>query len=377
MTEARTTGSPTGDLEDAAAAYRAAQEAVEEVGEADLQRLAEACREFNNLLDSYEGQATGSGDFAAYTEFEGQVFEFVEELPDGLPRREAFERAADYFDKRRLSPADFERAREEIVPAQELASRLDDRAAALERYRGVRHDVVGRRHEITARIDHLEEALSFADVDFDAPVGELREAVEAYDNAVRSAFDDFLSGASAREVLRFVETTVAYPLVTFPSPPAPLEAYLLDDPAGEESVTRLLDFAGYSDSKLDHYVEDPASFGEAVVANRAYLRRLDAEPLTVGWPPPPADELRWQVRELIPLVARFAQESVVSRLRDLREFAGEADRYARLRRAALARETLDSDERARLKSGEAEEELDRLREAYRRLGAALDEYPER
>jgi len=179
--------------------------------------------------------------------------------------------------------------------------------------------------------------------------------------------------AGSRKQLAFVESTAAFPLVEYRQPPSELREYVERRPAGEEPVPQLLTYADYSRSKLDHYVEDAGKLKSRVAVHRTYLERLDAEPLTVGWAPPPADELRYRLRELESVVSRIADEDVVARLRDLRALAGEP-RYGRLREAALAREELSETERERVQSGDVGEELRRCRAARERLVAALDEH---
>jgi hypothetical protein len=134
----------------------------------------------------------------------------------------------------------------------------------------------------------------------------------------------------------------------------------------------VLEYAGYSRSKLSHYVDDPDEFRRQVARNETYLSRLDATPLTVDWPPPSAAQLRHEAGELVAVVARFADESVVARARSVRDLTFRDD-YDRLRRSAVARDELTEAERDRLASGAVADELARLRDERDRLRAALDD----
>lgn len=136
----------------------------------------------------------------------------------------------------------------------------------------------------------------------------------------------------------------------------------------------LLEYAGYSNSKLGHYVEDPAAFQRCVAANETYLQRLDAEPLTVGWPPPTAADLRWWAGAAESVVRRFADEAVVATLRTVRELTHTAE-YEALREAAVARAALDDRERERLRAGAVESDRAAARETRDLLETALEEYP--
>ncbi|MFB6309009.1 MAG: hypothetical protein ABEH35_06735, partial [Haloarculaceae archaeon] len=353
---------------------RQAREAVEEIGESDLRRLAEAHGELTRLFERYEDRAVGSGDFEAFVEFQEKIARFTEELDEDLPERERFEAVDDLLQQRRLSESDFERAREELAPVRDRLDRLEEWEQAREAYREARSEAQRRLSTVEDRIDDLERLTRLGEADLDAPVERLREPIDAYDQGVREAFTEFRRSVAARELFAFLETTTAYPLVPFDEPPEDLLDYLRSHDAGEEPITTLLEYAGYSNSKLDHYVDDPAALKRAVATRQTYLERLDAGPLTVGWPPPPAGELRWRCRELIAVVDRFAPDEVVRRLREVRALARRED-YERLRDSAVARARLDESERRRLASGEIDEQLDDRREERQRLVEALEEHP--
>jgi hypothetical protein len=349
---------------------------IEAHGEETVRRVADAYDEATDLLDRYEDSATGTGreNFKSYVEFQEAFLELTEGLPDDLPHRDAFETANDGFDKRRLSESDFERARELLSPVADVANLLDRRAEARTALRDARSDARRRQSELSDRIAELEQLTALGDADLDAPVGELREPITDTDEAVRDAFRTFRREASAREVLGFVRDTAQFPLVEYRQPPSELWAYVRSKPAGEESIPQLLEYAGYSQSKLAHYVADPSALRTRVGTHRTYLERLDAEPLTIGWPPPSADHLRYRLSELIAVVGRFAPESVVADLRALRPLTEDTEWYARLRESALARSELGETERERLASGRVAEDLAACRDAYEDLAAALDEY---
>jgi hypothetical protein len=373
MPAAEQAADPVARLGDAAADYRDAQAAVAEYGADRLDAVADAHRRAHGLLDQYESDATGSGDFQAYVTFRDEFSSLVEDLPDDLPARDAFEAAGDAVDKRRLSERDFDAARDALSPAGDLVALLDDRDDARDAYRDARAAVRDALADARDHIDHLESVRSFADADLDAPVDDLRDPIEVYNAAVRDAFTEFKRSASARDVLAFVAETRDYPLVAFRQPPDRLREYVETAAAGTEPVPTLLEYADYSRSKLGHYVDDPVALKRAVGTARTYLDRLDAEPLTVSWPPPAAGQFRWRARELVGVVDKFAGDDALARLHDLRALA-RGDQYRRLRRAAVARDRLDADERSRLESGVVEDELVETRERVERLEDAITEY---
>jgi len=368
-------GDLVADLTAAEQRLEAAEDAVAEFGEADLERLADAHEEFSALLDRYEEPATGDGDFEQFIEFQESVADSVDRLDEDLLLYEVFEECDEYLQQRRLTAADFAHVREQLEPVADLAARLEERDTAHEAYRSVRTRLKRRRRELADRIAELERIRDLGEADLDAPMERLREPVEAYNEQVREGFDRFRHEASARDVLDTLAALAAIPLVPYEAPSEDLQGYVRDHEAGAESVERLLEYADYSRSKLAHYVADPDALKRAVATRRTYLRRLDADPLTVDWPPPPPGVLRYRCEELTGAVDRVAPDAVPA-LRAVRRLPRETD-YERLRMAAVARTKLSAEERERLRSGAVAAELERVREQRTRLGGALETFPSR
>jgi hypothetical protein len=362
------------DLESAHRAAESAQARVEERGEGDLEAVAEQYDRLQRLFDDYEEEATGDGDFRVFIEFQEEMEKFVDGLPEELPHRECFEEVDDIMQQRRLTESDFERAREALSPAADDAALLEEREATRNRYAELRTRAERRVRELDERIADLDALVAMGEADLDAPVERLREPIASYNDAVEAAFREFKREASARDVLGFVEATASFPLVEYRQPPSKLTDYIETHQPGTEPIPTLLEYADYSKSKLDHYVDDATALKTAIGASQTYLRRLDAEPLTVSWPPPAAAELRFLARELIQVTGRFAPEDVVAKVRTVRALTERED-YDRLRTSAQAREQLDDAERQRLQSGAVQADLDATREAREELAATLEELP--
>jgi hypothetical protein len=380
--DAAGSGAGTGDGEDlvatlAAAEERleAAEEAVADFGEAELDRLAAAHDEFTGLLDRYEEPATGDGDFQQFIEFQESVASFVDRLDEDLLLYEVFEECDEYLQQRRLTEGDFAHVREQLDPVADLAARLEERDGAREAYRSARTRIKQRRRELADRVADLERLRDLGEADLDAPTERLREPIEAYNEQVREAVERFRREAPAREVLDTLADLAAIPLVPYEAPPEDLHAYVSDHEAGAESVEQLLEYADYSRSKLAHYVADPDALKRSVATRRTYLRGVDPDPLTVDWPPPAAGVLRYRCDELTGAVDRIAPDAVTA-LRAVRRLPRETD-YERLRTAAVARAELSPEERERVRSGAVEADLERAREQRARLGEALETYPSR
>lgn len=350
---------------------QAAEQAVAEVGAERLRRLRDAHRSLTGLLDRYEDTAPGSGDFEDYMACRMKIQELEEDLAEDLPERERFADIAERFDARRLSESDFSWAREHLAPVAELVDRLDAVEEAARERSEARRAVTDRLATVEERLADLRETRALGDADLDAPVERLRDPVERYNERVATDFDRARREWPARELLELVETTAAYPLVDVRQPPADLAAYVTDYEAGTEPVETLLEYAEYSRSKLDHYVAEPMALKRHVATHRTYLTRLDAEPFSVAWPPPPAAELRFRARELVAVVERFADEETVAALHEVRAATRRED-YETLRAAARARVELDATERERLRSGAVTAEIEALEADRETLEAALE-----
>lgn len=362
-------------LDQAEREYAAAADALAPHDPDEIEELADRLREIDRIFETYEDRATGSGDFGGYVAFRSTIESFVETLPEDLPHRDALEVMGERVDKRRLSERDFEAAREALAPAR-------DRVEALERYRRAIDDVqeartaVGRSiRELGAEIEKHERLLELGDLDLDAPVERIRDPIDAYNQAVADAFQSYLRSAPASEVLDLFGLTHEFPLVGMPAPPQELHDYVTRS-VPELTVHDLLEYAEYSTSKLSHFVDDAQAFRAAVATEQTYLERLSPRAFQVAWPPPTADRLRWELRELRAVVGRFAGEGVIGRLRDVEAVVRDRERFDELQEVAAARDGMSPADRRRLATGEVKADRDAAIERRDRLREALDEAPD-
>ncbi|RZH68822.1 DUF7118 family protein [Natrinema altunense] len=371
----RADGEPTPleSLEAARKRFATADERIDDHGEETVEAVTAAYRNATTLLEDYVDRATGTGkeNFQAYIELEGKFDGLVSGLAEDLPEYEVFEDALEAIDKRRLSESDFERAHDCLEPAAEYAALLDEREAAREEVAEARKAAAKRLRGLDDEIDDHERLLELANADLDAPVERLREPIERYNEAIREAFREYRLGASAREVFALLERSRWYPFVDYEQPPADLAEYVRDTPAGEYTIPELLEYADYSRSKLSHYVDSADELKRNVATQQTYLDGIDAEPLTIDWPPEPAGALRCRAREYRPFVTRIADEDTVAALREVRLLATEPD-YDRLQTAAQAVVQLTPAERERLRDGRVADELEALRTERERLEDALE-----
>jgi exonuclease VII small subunit len=368
---------------DVAAELEAAHDRLEtlesnlELGEDDLDAVADAYESVVTVLDRWEERATDWDDFEGYVEFRNDISETLESIPEDVPESEAFLEADSHVKTSgvtgSLKTGDFDAARRALAPARDHAETRDTLSEARSRYRTAYRAAQDRRQELDEQIADLERLVRLGEADLDAPIAELRDPIERYNEAVTEAFENFRREAPAREFLSFVVRAADYPLVELRRPPTELLEYVKEQPAGDHPVPDLLEFADYSPSKLSHYVDDANRLKRRVATNRTYLEGLSADPLHVEWPPAEAESLRFRAEELVSLVDAFADEETVTALRDVRERT-RREEYDRLRTAAVARSELDEDERVRVKSGTVESELEAARDERGRLEEALEAF---
>ncbi|RQG92701.1 hypothetical protein EA462_00245 [Natrarchaeobius halalkaliphilus] len=365
--------SPLERLEAARECFEEADRRIDEHGGDAVADASEAYRNATDLLDSYVDRATGTGreNFTAYIQLEGQFASLVDGLPDDLRGRDAFEDALDAIDKRRLSESDFETAHAALEPASRYVELIDERESAREALAEARKVASKRRRTIDDEIDERERLLELATADLDAPVERLRKPIDRYNERVLEAFTEYRLETSAREVFSVLERSAWYPFVDFERPPDDLRAYVEESSDGEYTIPELLEYAGYSRSKLSHYVEDADVLKRRVATQQTYLDDIDGEPLTIAWPPAPTGVLRRRTRERRPFVERVADEETVALLREIRLLTADPD-YDRLQTAAKAVAKLTPDERDRLASGRVEDELKALRTERDDLATALE-----
>ncbi|AWB28549.1 DUF7118 family protein [Halococcoides cellulosivorans] len=360
-------------LDRAVADHEAAQERIR-AADGDLQALAAAHQEVTALLDQYDETAVGDADFESYLTFQDELATFFEDLDDDLPEREAFESVDERLHQRRLTESDFEAARETLAGVADRVAVLDERRDAAERIRRRRFAIERAIEDLRERVEACAALEAHADADLSADVARLARPITDYDRRIEADFATFRRTASAREFLDWLDDCRWYPLVDLDPPPADLQRYVDRTPVGTEPLGTLREYADYSHSKLDHYVDDPGALKRAVGPHTGYLRRLDAGPLTVGWPPPEADDLRYRTRELLAVVDRIADDATVAALQRVRALAF-SDDYSRRREAAVARVALDPTDRRRLQWGLVQRERVAAEQAIDRLQSALSDAP--
>jgi chromosome segregation ATPase len=215
----------------------AAQQRVEEYGEAELQELADAYGSWAEMLDRFQDQVTGDdGDIQTIVAFQSRIDEVMGEISADTLRYEIFEECDEYLQQKWFSDSDFEHVYDRLEPVGELVKLLEDRNEAREAYRETRKKLSFRYDELAAELDDLERLAALTDADLDAPTERIRDPIESYNDAVAEAFREFYREKSARTVVTFLEQMEWYPLVEFESPPPEITEYIRNYPPGTETV---------------------------------------------------------------------------------------------------------------------------------------------
>ncbi len=366
------------ELREAGAAYQEAQAAVKERGRDRLETLQDAYNTATQLLAQYEDTATDTGarEFVNFAQFKGSFITLVENLDAELPAITAFERAKETIDKRRLDEDDFAQAREHLGPVEKELEKLDRLDKTRDQLITARQHAQQRREELVEEIEQLEAMVELSVTDDETALKRVRKPVEKYNTAVRTGFKQLRREAPSREVLALLDRAQQYPLVAFQSPPPVLEEYLRTTAAGHRPLAELIEFTEYSRSKLEHYVDDAGAFRRAVATNRTYLRELDATPLTIAWPPPPAQQVPWLTRELRAVAGRIVDADAMAHLREVEAVAREDRQYTIVRETAIAEQQLDATQRQKLANGTLRDELETLRNTKQAIDTTLSNMPD-
>ena len=359
------------ELKDARAAQSTVRDRIDEVGREALSAIISARDDMRSLLSKYRDRAVGTESFGAFVQFRAELQQLVDGLPADLPERSTFEDIAERFEKSRLHASDFEWATEQLDRLDRFEALLEEERAAADRVSRARRAVREERDRLADRLDRLAELRTFEDLDLDAPVDSLRDPIDRYNELVQRDYRTFRREVPASEFAEFLRTAERYPLVSARSLPEDVGEYIDSTPAGENTIEELLEYSTFSPSKLHHYVDDPTALKRSIATQRTAIDRHDVSPFLIEWPPPRAAILRWRLRELRPVVDRFAGEETIVALREVRSLLQDTARYRRLRQVAVANEELSASERDLLESGNLEAETRRVRASLDRLDEAL------
>lgn len=358
------------DLDDALARLEDTTRQVAAVGEPTARQTRRFYDRLTDLMDRYEEPATGTGEFQEYVAFQDALAALESDLENAdVTDPDAFQHALDRFERRIIREKDFRRARADLEAVKEVAGAVE-RAEQLEtRLANERGRLTSRlrdlRHERSRLTDRIADLEAVTDVDPEPLVS----AREAYNDRVREDFERFVGQAAAIEVARIGRKAQLFPLSDVP--PIRNEGaldVLVESGLGEESVPTVLEYAGYSDSKLQHYVDRPRTLRNNLPVT--WFETIDGDAFTIG-SDVSGDVVRHRAPALMKVIEPFAESETVAQLRRLRDLAvtGAYERMRRARRLADDDAPTDvADARAELDAVEAA--IDRVEHAIERIDAA-------
>lgn len=358
------------DLDDALARLDDAMTRISTVGETTARETRQFYDRLIGLMDRYEEPATGTGEFQEYVDFQEAVADLESDLETAdVTDRTSFEDAIARFERRIIREKDFRRARSDldgvrdivnaVERAEQIASRLaNERGRLTSRLRDLRHE----RSRLESRIADLE---AVADVD---PTP-LAAALDTYNEGVRADFEAFVAEASALGVARVGQKAATFPLAGVPPIRNDAAFDVLEEIGlGEESVPTVLEYAGYSDSKLSHYVDRPRAIRKNLPVT--WFETIDGDDFTIT-PDLSGAEVRHRAPALAKVIDAFASPETISHLRHLRDLAvsGEYERMQQARRLTDEDAPTDVDA-ARAELAAVEEAIDRVERAIERIDGA-------
>lgn len=339
---------------------------VEEVGEERAETTRALYESLEDAIEEYREEAAGHGNFEKYVEFENIVVAFentVEE--EDVYLQDDFEKALGRLDQRTLQDKHFRRALNDLVDVEELCDDYERYTQLRDELRDELGSLERKVGELDGRIEELEEGIEKARGVEDVDVSELRDAVETYNERVRDDFKEFVRTAPAVEVARLGERISDASLLE-DVPAEEGDAERLAEYVDDESVDRVLELADSSDGKLSHYLDDTEGFRSAVP--RLWFESSNADSFVISYEP--EGTVKYKTRELVPLVAEFADDTTIDALRRVKRMA-ERGEYSRMRSALVDRREVGDDaesmekelEEVRTERQRAKERAERIRDA--------------
>lgn len=344
--------------------------AVDVAGRREVEAARSIYNRLSNYIDRYEEPAKGHGDFESYLEFQSVLAEIEEELSDDVYGKEAFENALGRFESRTLRAKHFERAKNDLKEVQDVVESLEREEHLVDELETETGRLRKRRREIENELQDLDERISHAKEATNVEYQELKELVEKYNQRVEEEFRSYISSASAVDVARLARKLSNMPLLPTPAIEDGAVDVLESPGVKDESVDRVLEYAGYSNSKLEHYVDRPEEFRKKVP--EAWFRTADAGPFKLS-----LDEregvVERKIPELVRVISIFSGEETVRVLRKIGDLARKGE-YSELRSAHKADQRSGGKDPGTLreKKEELRKEIEEIDRELERISEVLD-----
>lgn len=198
---------------------------------------------------------------------------------------------------RKTRMRDFYAARRLLIKFSKPVEVKKDRDAKLDRYRSYHRKLENRAKELKAQIAQMKNV----PMPEKGPeeVDEVKMALEEYNEAATGAFVDFFAHAPCVEALSLALRASSIPEIDFPKPKNresvnelvhALEEEHVRKAFGTGNLSRLVEAAGFSEKRLEHFVADYKWFQRKLQENVEWLSEVVARgsmALKLSWPEQP------------------------------------------------------------------------------------------
>lgn len=312
-----------------------ARQRIEDIGLEKAKKTHDFYSELSETMEEYREDAVGTGDFETYVEFQGILDDLLQRINNSqneVYRAEDFERVIDGFEKRVIRESDFRRAESRLADVRELAETIDRVREIEKELRYEKGRLERRKSELESRLKRVGRKIDTAKGVSDIDPSPLISIIESYNSSVETDFEEFYNSAPSIKVARLGEKARDLPLADIKPLDKETVEILRRTGMGQKTVSEVLEYADYSNSKLSHYIERPDEFRRNV--SQTWFKLLSADDFKISVETP-QNLIKHKVPELIRIVDEFGSEETVRRLREIHSVA-EKGEYAPMRRAYLS-----------------------------------------
>ncbi|MDY6765077.1 MAG: hypothetical protein SV377_05240 [Halobacteria archaeon] len=323
------------DVSETIQELKRARQRIEDIGLEKAKKTHDFYSELSETMDEYREDAVGTGDFETYVEFQGildDMLERVKKNQDEIHRPEDFERVIDDFEKRVIRESDFRHAESTLSDVRELSETIDRINEIEKELRYEKGKLERRKSELESRLKSIKRKIDTAKGVSDIDPSPLVSLIESYNSSVETDFEEFYNNAPAIKVARIGEKARDFPLADIKPLDKETVRILERTGMGRKTVSEVLEYADYSDSKLSHYIDKPEEFRRNV--SQTWFKLLSADDFKISVETP-QNLIKHKVPELVRVVGEFGSDETVRKLREIHSIA-ERGEYAPMRRAYLS-----------------------------------------
>ncbi|MFB6283014.1 MAG: hypothetical protein ABEK59_03645 [Halobacteria archaeon] len=349
------------------------REKVEGYKEPGLEESIELYRELADYMDRYREEAVGRENFEAYLEFQSLVAEIEEKLEenrDELYKPGKIERVVNIFEKRKLDESHFEKAEDILSELREIVE-TRDRVDKLEKQLDRRMNKLrNRKKKLEVEVNRREKKIESIENAPDADPEELVELIEEYNEDVKTEYIEFRDSSPVTDVIDLCRKTATKSLVPSPDFTARDVSNLEKTGLGNAEVDTVLQYMGYTDSKLSHYLEGVTNLEFRRAVPTEFLEGFDGYGYQIdpGLEDHPG-ELEHRISQITSCIDEFASPETVGKLRRIKKEVAR-NGYVEKKRALKAKGNTEKDTR------EIEKEIENRKDEIQEIKAEISRIQE-